>query len=184
MVAVGSPQPDRSARRTCGPRPARRSPRGLPAWESSSPPPRPHRRSPASSPPPLAAIVGDRRADAALLGGECHTCLHLREQRDLPSALPLIDESPLHSRIGIAPAGVARSSVGRLEHIRDFVGKLHPVPDAEIQIDLGKLIRSAGALDGLSRGEIDLPVAVARRTGIVRKEGGTRLRNPNAASRP
>src|ERR1700733_9086738 len=58
----------------------------------------------------------------------------LRECGNLPSALALIEKSPLHSRQRVAPAALPRATRARIDIVGNFVCQLNSMAQAEVDV--------------------------------------------------
>ncbi len=88
------------------------------------------------------------------------------KSRDLPSALALIEEAPLHPGTGVAPSAGARLP-GGFRTTYGLAGELDALTDPIVHVELRKLPHRQAVQRRLQGGDVDLPVAVARCTGVA-----------------
>src|SRR5580698_9186999 len=80
-----------------------------------------------------------RCANTSVLGPQGGARFDLREGRQLPARLALIEEAPFDTRKGVAPAAFARLAVGALHEIGNLVCELYAFAQSVIEIDLRHL---------------------------------------------
>src|SRR6204780_5844954 len=86
------------------------------------------------------------RCEAPALTRQRACGLELRKHRQLPAVLALIEESPFHSRVSVAPAADRGLTLAGLQQVGDLIGELDSLAQAEVKIDLRKLVGGDAAL--------------------------------------
>ena len=103
--------------------------------------------------------------------------LELGVRRDMPSRLAaLLVEPPFHSQQGVSEAGPERRAAIACEQIRHLVLELYPVSQAIVDVEERRLEFTFRLAPELRGSDIDLPVPIAGRAGVVGAQRRTALR--------